>query len=197
MLGHVPHSSAVTPRLAPRVGCLVGSLSSTSINRLLADALTSAHPLGAALEPVLIADLPVYSPDFDTAFPPAAVAFKAHLAELDAVLFVTPEYNRSMSGALKNALDWGSRPFGANSWDGLPAAIVGTGLNGAGTAVAQAHLRAVLGYLGMAVLGAPETCIAWHDGVLEDVATRARLTALLAAFELQVDSTTGRPQLQR
>lgn len=192
MLGRVTYSSSLTPRLAPRVGCLVGSLSSTSINRRLADALASAHPLGAALEPVPIADLPVYSPDFDTVFPPAAVAFKARLAELDAVLFVTPEYNRSISSALKNALDWGSRPWGSNSWDGLPAAIVGTGLNGAGTAVAQAHLRAVLGYLGMAVLGAPETCIAWHDGVLEDVTTQARLTALLAAFELQVDRMAAR-----
>ena len=82
---------------------------------------------------------------------------------------------------MKNALDWGSRPWGDNSWAGRGAAVIGTGLNSAGSAVAQSHLRGILGYLGMTVIGAPETCIPWYEGVLDDARTQTCLDDFCAA----------------
>jgi chromate reductase, NAD(P)H dehydrogenase (quinone) len=95
-----------------RVGCLVGSLSSKSINRLLAKALARLAPPGLELVDVPIHELPLYSPDYDADFPAVARKFKQAIAESDAMLFVTPEYNRSIPGCLKNAIDWASRPWG-------------------------------------------------------------------------------------
>jgi chromate reductase len=100
-----------------RVGYFVGSLSSTSINRVLSRALVRLAPDDLALTEIPINNLPLYSPDFDSDYPPEARALKESIAGSDAVLFVTPEYNRSIPGALKNAIDWASRPWGQNSFD--------------------------------------------------------------------------------
>src|SRR5262245_52122294 len=96
---------------AYKVGYFVGSLSSTSINRMLAKALMRLAPPELALTEIPIKDLPLYSPDFDADYPPVARALKQSIADVDAVLFVTPEYNRSIPGGLKNAIDWASRPW--------------------------------------------------------------------------------------
>src|SRR3954452_155970 len=100
-----------------RVGYFVGSLSSTSINRELSRALIRLAPDDLEFTEIAIGDLPLYSPDFDVSFPPEAVTLKEAIASSDAILFVTPEYNRSIPGALKNAIDWASRPWGENSFD--------------------------------------------------------------------------------
>ncbi len=137
----------------------------------------SRAPSDFAFDTIPITDLPVYSYDLDPDFPPAATAFKKALVDHRQLLFVTPEYNRSIPGALKNALDWGSRPWG-DSFAGCRAAIAGTGLNGAGSAVAQAHPRSILGYLQVSVLGAEEVCLPWTDGVLHS----PRMAELVDAF---------------
>lgn len=164
------------------VGCVVGSLAAQSINRQLTRRLTELAPPSLLLREIPIVDLPLYSYDLDGDIPPSARAFKQAIAASDALLFVTPEYNRSLPGALKNAIDWGSRPWGDNSWAGQVAGVIGTGLNSAGTAVAQAQLRSVLGYLGVTVVAAPETCLPWRDGLLDEADTRDQLTRFLAAF---------------
>src|SRR6187401_649092 len=98
------------------VGYFVGSLSTSSINRLLAKALVRLAPRELELREIPLKDLPLYNRDHDDAYPPVATAFKDAIAAVDAVLFVTPEYNRSIPGALKNAIDWASRPYGKNSF---------------------------------------------------------------------------------
>src|SRR3989441_8479565 len=109
-----------------KVGYFVGSLSSTSINRLLAKALGRLAPPELVLTEIPIKDLPLYSPDFDADYPPVARALKQAIADVDAVLFVTPEYNRSIPGGLKNAIHWASRPYGQNSFRRKPSAVIGT-----------------------------------------------------------------------
>ena len=105
-----------------KVGYFVGSLSSTSINRILSRALIRLAPEDLEFTEIPIGNLLLYSPDFDANFPPEATALKEAIAASDAVLFVSPEYNRSIPGALKNAIDWASRPWGKNSFDHVPAA---------------------------------------------------------------------------
>ena len=99
-----------------KVGYFVGSLASASINRLLAKALVRLAPPELVLSEIAIKDLPLYSYDYDADYPPVARAFKQAIADVDAVLFVSPEYNRSIPGGLKNAIDWASRPWGKNSF---------------------------------------------------------------------------------
>ena len=108
-----------------KVGYFVGSLSSTSINRVLSMALITLAPDDLEFTEIPIRDLPLYSPDFDADYPPEARALKDAIASMDALLFVSPEYNRSIPGALKNAIDWASRPWGQNSFDHIPAAVIG------------------------------------------------------------------------
>ena len=124
-----------------QVGYFVGSLSSTSINRILSKALIRVAPQGLEFTEIPIGGLPLYSPDFDSDYPPEAVALKQAIASADAVLFVTPEYNRSIPGALKNAIDWASRPWGQNSFHHIPAGVIGASMGAIGTAVAQQSLR--------------------------------------------------------
>ena len=127
-----------------KVGYFVGSLSSTSINRRLAKALTKLAPPELEMTEIPIKDLPLYSQDYDADYPPVARAFKQSIADVDAVLFVTPEYNRSIPGGLKNAIDWASRPWGKNSFARKPSGVIGTSPGLIGTAVAQQSLRGVL-----------------------------------------------------
>ncbi|HEY0885085.1 MAG TPA: NADPH-dependent FMN reductase, partial [Ramlibacter sp.] len=107
-----------------KVGYLVGSLSSTSINRQLASALVRLAPKELTMTEIPIRDLPLYSQDYDADYPPVARAFKKAIADCDAVLFVTPEYNRSIPGCLKNAIDWASRPWGQNSFAQKPSGVI-------------------------------------------------------------------------
>ena len=109
-----------------KVGYFVGSLAKASINRKLALALVRLAPEALQFREILFKDLPLYSHDYDANYPPVAQAFKRAIAEVDALLFVTPEYNRSIPGALKNAIDWASRPYGKNSFTRKPSAVIGT-----------------------------------------------------------------------
>ncbi len=129
-----------------KVGYFVGSLSSTSINRVLSRALIRLAPEDLEFTEIGIGDLPLYSPDFDVEYPPEATALKEAISAADAVLFVTPEYNRSIPGALKNAIDWASRPWGKNSFHHIPAGVIGASIGAIGTAVGQQSLRAVLSF---------------------------------------------------
>jgi len=116
-----------------QIGYFVGSLSSTSINRVLSRALIRLAPDDMEFTELPIGNLPLYSPDYDNHYPVEAEALKASIAAVDAVLFVTPEYNRSIPGALKNAIDWASRPWGENSFDHIPAAVIGASIGQIGT----------------------------------------------------------------
>ena len=120
-----------------KVGYLVGSLSSTSINRLLSKALIRVAPEELELVEIPIRDLPLYSQDYDEDFPPVARALKQAIGEVDAILFVTPEYNRSIPGGLKNAIDWATRPWGRNSFTRKPSAIIGISRRHGGHQVAH------------------------------------------------------------
>ena len=130
------------------VGYLIGSLAAGSINRQVSKALVRLAPPELALREIPIRDLPLYSYDYDADPPAAARAFKEAFAGVQALLFVTPEYNRSIPGALKNAIDWGTRPRGQNAFAGKPSAIIGASTGRIGTAVAQQHLRTMLVYCG-------------------------------------------------
>lgn len=151
-----------------RVGYLVGSLATNSINRKLARALTRLAPPELKMSEISFSDLPYYSYDYDAAFPPAAEAFKASIASVDAVLFVTPEYNRSIPGALKNAIDWASRPYGKNSFTRKPSAIIGTSPGKIGTAVGQQHLRSILAFCNSPLMNSVEAYIQFEKGLITD-----------------------------
>jgi chromate reductase len=176
-----------------RVGYFVGSLSSTSINRTLATALTRLAPDDLELSEIPIRDLPLYSPDYDQAFPPEARALKESIAAVQAILFVTPEYNRSIPGALKNAIDWASRPWGQNSFDHIPAAVIGASIGAIGTAVGQQSLRAVLSFCNARQMTAPEAYIHYSpevftpDGEVTDDSTVAFLRAFMSEFRDHVE----------
>lgn len=149
-----------------KVGYFVGSLSSTSINRMLAKALVRLAPPELRLDEITIKDLPLYSADYDADYPPVARALKQAIAECDAVLFVTPEYNRSIPGCLKNAIDWASRPWGQNSFARKPSGVIGTSPGSIGTAVAQSHLRGVLCYCNSPLMNNVEAYIQFKPGLI-------------------------------
>ena len=149
------------------VGYLVGSLAKGSINRKLATALARLAPAGFTLREIPIAELPLYSYDYDADFPAPARAFKQALADVDALLFVTPEYNRSIPGGLKNALDWASRPKGENGLSGKPAAVIGTSPGAIGTALAQAHLRSVLCFSNVALFNGMEGYLQFKPDLID------------------------------
>lgn len=151
-----------------KVGYIVGSLAKASINRKLALALTRLAPQGLELAKIPIKDLPLYSYDFDADFPLVARAFKQSIAGVDAILFVTPEYNRSIPGALKNAIDWGSRPAGKNSFAGMPSGIIGTSPGALATAIAQQHLRTILNSCNSPQMITPEAYIRYTPGLFTD-----------------------------
>jgi chromate reductase len=149
-----------------KVGYFVGSLSSTSINRQLAKALLRLAPPELQFEEIPIKDLPLYSQDHDADYPPVARALKQAIAASDAVLFVTPEYNRSIPGCLKNAIDWASRPWGQNSFARKPSGVIGTSPGSIGTAVAQSHLRGVLCFCNSPLMNTVEAYIQFKPGLI-------------------------------
>ena len=150
------------------VGYLIGSLARESINRKLARALTRLAPEGLVMQEIDWSQLPIYSYDYDADYPPMARDFKAAIAAVDAVLFVTPEYNRSIPGGLKNAIDWASRPYGQNAFARKPSAVIGTSPGKIGTAVGQQHLRSVLGFCNSPQMNAPEAYIQFTPGLVTD-----------------------------
>jgi chromate reductase len=136
-----------------KLGVIVGSNRRESINRRLAQALARLGGETFEARFIQIDDLPMYNQDHEQPVPSAVARFKAEIEASDAVLFVTPEHNRSIPALLKNAIDWGARPWGKTSWPGKAAAIIGTSGGVISTAIAQQHLRAVLGDLGLHVMG--------------------------------------------
>jgi chromate reductase len=150
------------------VGFLIGSLARESINRRLAHALTKLAPEGLVTKEIDWSRLPIYSYDYDADFPAEAREFKDAIAAVDAVLFVTPEYNRSIPGGLKNAIDWASRPYGQNAFARKPSAVIGTSPGKIGTAVGQQHLRSILSFCNSPQMNAPEAYIQFTPGLITD-----------------------------
>jgi len=150
-----------------QIAVLVGSLRRDSYNRRLALAMTRMLPRDVEFKQVPIGALPLYNQDDDDAPGEAALLFKATVAQAQAVLFVTPEYNRSIPGVLKNALDHGSRPYGQSVWAGKPAGVIGASVGTCGTAMAQQHLRNVLVSLDMPTLSQPEAFLHATSGMFD------------------------------
>ena len=146
---------------------LVGSLRRDSYNRKLADAVAKLAPPEFAFTQAQIGDLPLYNQDDDAAQPEPAKRLKAEIAAASGLLFVTPEYNRSIPGVLKNAIDHASRPYGQNAFAGKPAGVIGVSVGAIGTAVAQQHLRNVLAYLDSPTLGQPEVFLQVKEGLFD------------------------------
>jgi chromate reductase len=153
------------------IGYFVGSLSSTSINRTLANALISLAPEQLEFREIPIGGLPLYSPDHDADYPAEARALKAAIEGSDGILFVSPEYNRSIPGALKNAIDWGSRPWGTNAFARKPTGIAGASIGKIGTAVMQSSMRGVLSFLDAPQLNAPEVYVQVEPGTFAEDGT--------------------------
>lgn len=164
-----------------KIGYFVGSLSSTSINRTLATALIALAPAELEFTEIPIRDLPLYSTDYDADYPLEGRRLKEAIDASDGILFVSPEYNRSIPGALKNAIDWGSRPWGTNSFARKPTGIIGASPGGIGTAVMQSSMRSVLSFLDAPQLNSPEAYITFDpavytaDGDVTDEGTKAFL----------------------
>jgi chromate reductase len=150
------------------VGYFVGSLAKASINRTLSKALIRVAPAELDFREIAIKDLPLYSYDYDEDYPPEGRALKDAIASVDAVLFVTPEYNRAIPGGLKNAIDWASRPWGQNSFRHKPSAVIGASIGAIGTAVAQQNLRSVLSFCNSPQMNAPEAYIQFKPGLFTD-----------------------------
>jgi chromate reductase len=168
-----------------KIAVIVGSLRRESINRRFAHALAAlAGPAGLEFELVDLAEVPLYDEDLWQSPPASVLALKRAIEGAAAVLFVTPEYNRSIPAVVKNVVDWGTRPYGQNSWADKAGAIVGTSPGAVGTAVAQAHLRSVLVGCGVALLGQPEVYFVSKPGLISDTfeVTDAKSREFLAGF---------------
>ena len=150
------------------VGYLVGSLATESINRKLANALFKLAPEQLQFQEIPFKDLPLYSYDYDDDYPEVGRNFKKAIENSDAILIITPEYNRSIPGALKNPIDWASRPWGTNSFANIPSGVIGTSPGSIGTAVGQQHLRSILGFLNSPQMNAPEAYIQFKDGMINE-----------------------------
>jgi chromate reductase len=151
-----------------QIAVIVGSLRRDSFNRKLALAITKLAPQDFSFKHVQIGDLPLYNQDDDANQAESVKRLKADISASHGLLFVTPEYNRSMPGVLKNAIDHASRPYGQNAWAGKPAGVLGVSVGAVGTAVAQQHLRNVLAYLDVPTLGQPEAFIQAKDGLFDE-----------------------------
>jgi chromate reductase len=182
-----------------KIAVIVGSNRRESLNRKLAQALAGLGAQKLAFSFVQIDDLPLYNQDLEGELPGAVVRFKSEIEAADGLLFVTPEHNRSIPAALKNAIDWGARPYGRNSWAGKVAAITGTSPGAIGAALAQQHLRQILGAsLGVLVMGG-EAYIAFKPGLLDDAGAIAEEStrAFLKSFVDQFASLVARIVLIR
>lgn len=171
-----------------RVAYIVGSVASVSINRQLARALVALASGDLTFEEAPIADLPLYDYELDDAFPERARAFKQAIVQADAVLIITPEYNRSIPGSLKNAIDWASRPYGKNAFAHKPVGVIGASPGKVGTAAAQQHLKQILNYCDAVLMNQPEAYIQFDksafagDGKVTDGALAKVLREYMASF---------------
>jgi chromate reductase, NAD(P)H dehydrogenase (quinone) len=150
-----------------RIAVVVGSLRRDSFNRKLANAMTALGPKNFSFTHLEIGNLPLYNQDDDAQPGEAVRRLKEHIVAAQGLLFVTPEYNRSVPGVLKNAIDHASRPYGNNSWAGKPAAVLGVSVGAIGTALAQQHLRNILAYLDVPTMGQPEAFIHAKEGLFD------------------------------
>lgn len=150
-----------------RIAVIVGSLRKDSFNRKLADALVKLAPPEFTFQQVKIDDLPLYNQDDDTNQAESVKRLKNEIKMAQGLLFLTPEYNRSIPGVLKNAIDHASRPYGKSAWGGKPAGIMGVSIGVIGTALAQQHLRNILSCLNVPTLGQPEAYIQLNDGLFD------------------------------
>lgn len=150
-----------------KIAVVVGSIRKDSINRMLARAVIKLMPTEFECELLRIDDLPLYNQDLDATPPASLVRLKAEIAAANGLIFVTPEHNRSVPTALKNALDWASRPYGKNAWAGKAAGIMGAAGGAIGTAMAQQHLRNILSYLNVPMFGQPEVFIHFTPGLVD------------------------------
>ncbi len=150
-----------------RIAVIVGSLRKDSFNKKLATALSRLGPADFSFETSRIDDLPLYNQDDDANPADSVKRLKGEITSANGLLFVTPEYNRSIPGVLKNALDHGSRPYGKSVWNNKPAGVVGASVGAMGTALAQQHLRNVLAYLNVPLLGQPEAFVHAKEGLFD------------------------------
>lgn len=179
------------------IALIVGSLRKDSFNAALAEGLTRLAPASFTFNKLRIDDLPLYNQDDDSNQADSVKRLKSEIAASDGVLFVTPEYNRSVPGVLKNAIDHASRPYGQNAWAGKPAGMLGASIGSIGTAMAQQHLRNILAYLNMPVLGQPEAFIHVQDGLFEEngdigAASREFLQGWMDAFSAFIEKNVRR-----
>jgi chromate reductase len=151
-----------------RIAVVIGSLRKDSINRKLALALAGLAPQDFTLEHLRVDDLPLYNQDLEKEPTEAVKRLKSEISAAQGVIFVTPEYNRSLPGVLKNAIDHASRPYGQSAWAGKPAGVIGTSGGQIGTAMAQQHLRNILAYLDMPTLGQPEAFIQFKENLIDE-----------------------------
>jgi len=167
---------------------IVGSLRKDSYNHNALKAAQKLVPDGATLNLVELIGIPVFNQDNESELPAAVIEFKRRIVAADAILFATPEYNYSVPGPLKNAIDWASRPHGESAWQGKPAAVMGASPGNLGSARAQYHLRQILVALDMPVVNDPEVMISNaaqkfdQDGTLTDEPTKRRIQKLLVAL---------------
>src|SRR5690606_16049138 len=180
-----------------QIAVIVGSLRKDSFNRKLATALAKLGPQDFSFKQLEIGDLPLYNQDEDANQADSVKRLKSELAASQGLLFVTPEYNRSMPGVLKNALDNASRPYGQSAWAGKPAGVIGTSIGAIGTALAQQHLRNILAYLDVPTLGQPEAFIQAKDDLFEadgsiGVASRKFLQDWMDRYVAWVKQHAGR-----
>ena len=176
-----------------KVAVVVGSLRRGSYNRKMALALEKLAPASLKLRIVEIRDLALYDEDLEGAPPQAWIDFRAAIRGADAVMFVTPEYNRSVPGGLKNAVDVGSRPYGQSAWSRKPCAVISVSPGGIGGFGANHHLRQSLVFLDMPVLQQPEAYIGGaatlfaEDGSIANEGTRKFMVGLLEAFSTMIE----------
>ncbi|HHG8533841.1 TPA: NADPH-dependent FMN reductase [Legionella pneumophila] len=175
------------------VAVIVGSLRKESFNRKLAFALDKLQHPTFQLSHIKIDDIPLYNQDFDNNLPDSVIRLKKEITEADAVLFVTPEYNRSIPGVLKNIIDWGTRPYGKNVWAGKLMAAIGTSPGAIGTAVAQSHLRSIMVAIDGVCFGQPEIYLVYKDGLIDNnfsitmESTRNFLQGFLDRFAREIE----------
>lgn len=151
-----------------QIAVIVGSLRKDSFNRQLANAVVRLAPAEFSFKQLRIDDLPLYNQDDDANQADSVKRLKSEVLASNGLLFVTPEYNRSVPGVLKNAIDHASRPYGQSAWVGKPAGVIGVSVGAAGTALAQQHLRNTLAYLDVPTLGQPEVFIQMKEGLFDE-----------------------------
>jgi len=177
-----------------KIAVIVGSLRKESFNLKTANALIGLAPESLSLEIINIADLPMFNQDLEATPPNEWVVFREQIIAADGLLFITPEYNRSMPGVLKNAIDVGSRPYGQNSWDGKPGAVVSVSIGNISGFGANHHLRQSLTFVNVPAMAQPEAYIGGaaelfdDKGKLTNDSTKEFLTSFMESFEKWVDT---------